>query len=108
MGKRKKTYNDYDHLGGVELSFIASCNARKLFTDPSSALSWYIGLCERTDRPRAASVASMHRSYLEDRYITWSAKNAPGQRLNVPSYDDEQAAIQFLLERGYAISKAPV
>jgi len=110
MGRRSKKV-DFDSLYKVEMSFIASCNARKMYAElPSKAVEWYIDLCNRSERPKSSSIASMNRNYLEAKYSDWSNKQSKTKVtvFRIPdtkNESEEDKAVKLLLRLGYTISK---
>lgn len=109
MSRRKISTKEFATYDGVRMSFIATINLAKHTWDmvPSEAFEWYVDHLEKRRRYLTLETAQTYREALEADFETWIEKNNR-KSIKAPvatSYDDEQAAIMYLLDRGYTITK---
>lgn len=90
------------------MSFTATINLAKHTWDmtPSEAFDWYIAHLEKSQRYQTIETANTYRDALEDDFVIWIGRNASRGVIKAKTpRPDEEAAIIFLLERGYTVSK---
>jgi hypothetical protein len=98
--KQKKEYTSYI---GVRNSFIATIALAKhtWAVPPDEAVDWYIQHVKKQQRPLTAATADVYRRELCQEFQTWIDKNTGV----TASPDDIDAAINFLEDNGYTITR---
>lgn len=109
MSRRKPSKKEFTTYDGVKMSFLGTINLAKHTWDmaPGEAFEWYIAHLDKQRRYQTIETAETYREALEVVFEDWIGKNGQTKHIARPDIsDDVQAAIMFLLERGYTVSKS--